>query len=75
MALVVVGDLINYLNDPMALVGVGDLISSVEILVGVEDLINYIMFCIFVDLVIVEDWKIPAVYCYTIQKHIGFAKK
>ena len=50
--------------DPMALVGVGDLISSVEILVGVEDLINYIIFCIFVDLVIVEDWKIPAVYIY-----------
>ena len=61
MALVEVGDLINYLNDPMALVGVGDLISSVKILVGVEDLINYIIFCIFVDLVIVEDWKIPAV--------------
>ena len=68
MALVEVGDLINYLNDPMALVGVGDLISSVKILVGVEDLINYIIFCIFVDLVIVEDWKIPAVniICYTI---------
>ena len=63
MALVEVGDLINYLNDPMALVGVGDLISLVEILVGVEDLINYIIFCIFVDLVIVEDWKIPAVIC------------
>ena len=45
----------------MALVGVGDLISLVEILVGVGDLINYIIFCIFVDLVIVEDWKIPAV--------------
>ena len=40
MALVEVGDLINYLNDPMALVGVGDLISSVEMLVGVGDLIN-----------------------------------
>ena len=40
MALVEVGDLIRYLNDPMALVGVGDLISSVEILVGVGDLIN-----------------------------------
>ena len=61
MALVEVGDLINYLNDPMALVGVEDLISSVEILVGVGDLINYVVFCIFVDLVIVEDWKIPAV--------------
>ena len=61
MALVEVGDLINYLNDPMALVGVGDLIISVEILVEVEDLINCIIFCIFVDLVIVEDWKIPAV--------------
>ena len=61
MALVEVGDLINYLNDPMALVGVGYLISSVEMLVGVEDLTNYIIFCIFVDLVIVEDWKIPAV--------------
>ena len=35
--------------------GVGVLISLVELLVGVEDLINYIMFCIFVDLVIVED--------------------
>ena len=66
MALVEVGDLINYLNDPMALVGVGDLISSVKILVGVEDLINYIIFCIFVDLVIVEDWKIPAVYRYIV---------
>ena len=44
MALVEVGDLINYLNDPMALVRVGDLISSVEILVEVEDLINYIIF-------------------------------
>ena len=43
MALVEVGDLINYLNHPMALVGVGDLISSAEILVGVEDLINYII--------------------------------
>ena len=64
MALVEVGDLINYLNDPMALVGVGDLISLVKILVGVEDLINYIIFCIFVDLVIVEDWKIPAVYVF-----------
>ena len=40
MALVEVGDLINYLNDPMALVGVGDLISSTQILVGVGDLIN-----------------------------------
>ena len=65
MALVEVGDLINYLNDPMALVGVEDLIRLVEILVEVEDLINYIMFCIFVDLVIVEDWKIP-----TVIKHI-----
>ena len=46
----------------MALVGVEDLISSVQILVGVEDLINYMIFCIFVDLVIVEDWKIRAVY-------------
>ena len=45
----------------MALVGVGDLMSLTQILVGVEDLINYIIFCIFVDLVIVEDWKIPAV--------------
>ena len=45
----------------MALVGVGDLISLVQILVGVEDLINKMVFCIFVDLVIVEDWKIPAV--------------
>ena len=61
MALVEVGDLINYLNGPMALVVVEDLISSVGILVEVEDLINYIIFCIFVDLVIVEDWKIPAV--------------
>ena len=61
ICLVEVGDLINCSNDPMALVGVGDVISSVEILVGVEDLINYIIFCIFVDLVIVEDWKIPAV--------------
>ena len=40
MALVEVGDLVNHLNDPMALVGVEDLISLVEILVGVEDLIN-----------------------------------
>ena len=48
--------------DPMALVGGGDLISSVQILVGVEHLINYIIFCIFVDLVIVGDWKIPAVF-------------
>ena len=48
MFLVEVGDLINCLNDTMALV-------------GVEDLISYIIFCIFVDLVIVEDWKIPAV--------------
>ena len=46
----------------MILVGVGDLISLVKILVEVEDLINYIIFCIFVDLVIVEDWKIPAVF-------------
>ncbi len=55
----------------MALVGVEVLITSVEILVGVEDLINYMIFRIFVDLVIVEDWKIPAVYvciciCYGI---------
>ena len=42
--MVEVTDLINCLNDPMALVGVGDLISSVEILVGVEDLINCIRF-------------------------------
>ena len=40
MALVEVGDVINYLNDPMALVGVGDLIRSVQMLVGVGDLIN-----------------------------------
>ena len=40
MALVEVGDLINYLNDPMALVGVEDLINLVRILVGVEDLFN-----------------------------------
>ena len=45
----------------MALVGVGDLISLVEILVGVGDLINCTIFCIFVDLVIVGDLKIPAV--------------
>ena len=57
-----VGDLINYLNDPMALVGVGDLISLVKILVGVGDLINCTDLRIFVDLVIVGDWKIPAVY-------------
>ena len=44
MALVEVGDLIKSLNDPMALVGVEDLISSVEMLVGVEDLINYVIF-------------------------------
>ena len=44
MALVEVGDLINYLNDPMALVGVGDLITLVKKLVGAEDLINYIIF-------------------------------
>ena len=61
MDLVEVGDLIKYLNDPVALVGVGVLISLVEILVGVEDVINYTILCIFVDLVIVEDWKIPAV--------------
>ena len=61
MALVEVGDLINYLDDPMALVGVGDLISLVQMLVGVGDLINCTILCIFVDLVIVEDWKIPAV--------------
>ena len=53
-----VGDLINDLNDPMALVGVGDLISLVKILVGVGDLINCTCFCIFVDLVIVGAWKI-----------------
>ena len=29
--------------DPMALVGVGDLISSVEILVGVGDFIHYVI--------------------------------
>ena len=62
MALVEVGDWINCFNDPMALVGVEDLISWVQLLVGVEDLINCTMFGIFVDLVIVEDWKIPAVY-------------
>ena len=44
MALVEVGDLINYLNGPMALVGVEDLISLVEILVEVEDLINCVRF-------------------------------
>ena len=44
MALVEVGDLINYLNDPMALVGVGDLISSGQMLVGVEDLMNFTRF-------------------------------
>ena len=46
MALVEVGDLINSLNDPMALVGVvnEDLISLVEIPVGVEDLITYVIF-------------------------------
>ena len=79
MALVEVGDLINYLNDPMTLVGVGDLISSVEIRVGVEDLINYVIFCTFVDLVIVEDWKIPAVihhsslgrHPYSLGRHPG----
>ena len=38
--LVGVGDLINYLNAPMALVGVGDLIVLGEILVEVGDLIN-----------------------------------
>ena len=59
--LVGVGDLINYLNDPMALVGVGDLIVLGKTLVEVGDLINYIIFCIFVDLVGLEDWKIPAV--------------
>ena len=48
----------------MALVGVGDLISLVKILVGVGDLINCTDLCIFVDLVGVEDWKIPAVYIY-----------
>ena len=31
-------------------------------LVGVGDLINYAIFCIFVDLVGVGDLKIPAVY-------------
>ena len=61
MALVEVGDLINSLNDPMALVGVEDLISLTQMLVEVEDLINCVIFCIFVDLVIVEDWKIRAV--------------
>ena len=45
----------------MALVGVGDFISSVEMLVGVGDVINCIILCIFVDLVIVGDLKIPAV--------------
>jgi hypothetical protein len=59
--LVGVGDLINYLNDPMALVGVGDLISLVKILVGVGDLINCTDLRIFVDLVIVGVSKIPAV--------------
>ena len=46
----------------MALVGVEDLISLTQLLVGVEDLINCTIFCIFVDLVIVEAWKIPAVH-------------
>ena len=45
----------------MALVGVEDLIMLVQMLAEVEDLFNYVIFCIFVDLVIVEDWKIPAV--------------
>ena len=45
--------------DPMALVGVGDLISLVEILAGVEDLINYIIFCIFVDLVMLKIGRYP----------------
>ena len=34
----------NYLNDSMALVGVGDLIVSVKLLVGVGDLINCSIF-------------------------------
>ena len=46
--LVGVGDLINYLNYSMALVGVGDVISCSR-------------FVFLVDLVIVGDWKIPAV--------------
>ncbi len=58
----------------MALVGVEDLISSVEILVGVEDLISYIIFCIFVDLVIVEDWKIPAVYVFKKSRGVFFSE-
>ena len=45
------------------MVGVGDLISLVETLVGVVDLINYVIVCIFVDLVGVGDLKIPAVQC------------